>query len=213
MCRRSRAQRAQCERAPELSEVTRRYLRGRVVYIICDSDWTTISEVRDQAFQCQRALRKLGAIAYVAAPPATIGDKIGVDDHLGKGGKLSELVVVEREPAFGLAEYQAKYGWKHDKTTRNAEILNNLAKFADDSGRIRGSIRSLAKKMDTYPKRVARALEDLKAIGVIEIEGELAAGPQWRGKGYDWIGEWPTVTIVPELRASTKTHVLGSHIS
>jgi IclR helix-turn-helix domain len=202
-------------RAPEHKHFAGRYLAGEVLYIICDSDWYDNELVITQAMFCRTELRKLGVMAQVAAPPAITGTKVGVDDHLGKGETMSDLIVIDREPKYGLAEFIAERGqWRKDRVIRGAEVLEALAIHAGEDGRISASLRSISRVMGVHKSRVERALRDLEHCGAVTIEGDLQAQYQWKDRktgrwvNYDWIDR-PTIIIAPDLRAETLRKRLG----
>jgi hypothetical protein len=87
----------------ELEEFARLHLKGKVVLIVCDADWSTNWQVERQALKIRTVLRKreLNIEAHVCAPPTKdeAGDNYhkGDDDFLGAGYELGELMLDGRE--------------------------------------------------------------------------------------------------------------------
>lgn len=208
--------------APEFPAFAKRYLAGKVVYIIPDADWYENDLVMTQAMFCRTYLRKLGVDAHVAAPPVKENDprdkngklvRNGVDDFLSYGGTMDDLSVLERETPYGLAEWLAeRRTWRKDKVVRGAEVLESLALHADPNGRIRAPLRSVARIMGVHHSRVEHGVRDLEECGVVEIEGSLATHARHYDREKGWVGwDWkerPTITIVPALRAKDSIHRL-----
>jgi hypothetical protein len=193
--------------APEHRQFARRYLVGKTVYIVCDSDWYENHAVITQAMFSRTFLRRLGVDAHVCAPPAPGGIKVGVDDHLGDGGSMSDLVVIERETPYGLAEFLAERGIRRsDAIVRDAEVLEALSLHAGSDGTIQTSLRSFSRIMGLPLVRVQRAIEDLREVGAITVDGSLETRAQyfdWKTRkwvGLDWT-ERPTLTITKGLCA------------
>ena len=111
----------------ELGLVVNEYLAGKTVVIVCDADWDSNIRVANQARLCQNRLRQRGVTdVHIAAPPAWLGPKNtkGVDDFLGAGGHLEDLLVIDYEPPHGLIEFVARnWSWRRDRTWRATEAL------------------------------------------------------------------------------------------
>jgi hypothetical protein len=204
--------------ADELPAFAEMYLGGKQIVIVPDADWFLNPAVMTQAMLCRSSLRRLRLEACIAAPPidgVKLGIK-GIDDYLGKGrGTMEQLDVIERETAFGLAEWLVRRGGRKDKIIRAAEVLESLALHACPEGTIRAPLRTIARVMDVNVSRVSRAVEDLASVyGAIVVDKPLATQRGvWHGNYYDRELEWqnrPTITIDPELRAVDSSHKLGS---
>jgi hypothetical protein len=190
----------------ELRAVASRYLKGREVIIVPDADGTEKPEVMTQARLCQTALRELGIVARVAAPPLgayQLNNKLkGVDDHLAARRTLDELEVLDRDPApdiQGFVEDRTWFTWRRDRIDRATRVLRSLSMHAFN-GRFRASLNAVARAMATNRKDVARGLRDLEEINAIHVEGDLAMRRKyWRGQE-DW-EDRPTIVIDEQLRA------------
>jgi hypothetical protein len=129
---------------PEMPLFVDKYgLRDKTVIIVPDSDWADPdkSQVLHAATYCKGLLHmKLGVKnVLIAAPPGKDGEKEGVDDFLGRGGNLNELMVVRRDPSPRFKEWAVKIAHepRHDKTRPNtggasadAETLKALTMIA-----------------------------------------------------------------------------------
>jgi len=195
--------------ALELEEFVLRYLWGKTVIIVPDMDWHGNPAVITQAFLCRSFLRRFDYLkAHIAAPPHEAGYK-GVDDFLGAGGSLDDLVVIDRETPFDLIEFTVKTNGRViggsrsrrvDRIRRDTEVLESLAIHADTEGVFQSPLRTAARIMDVDVKRVARSVTALEEIGAIEIDGRLNTR-----RGY-WSGqlEWnnaPRIIIRQDIRA------------
>jgi hypothetical protein len=202
--------------APEVERFIHHYLRGKQVIIVPDADWYHNGKVFEQAMLCRTFLRRHGIDAHVAAPPLDQdgnpiehnGQKLkGVDDFLGAGYGLGDLHVIDRQPPCGLAEWvAANVGGRRDRMKRDTEFLQALALFADTDGRIRSSLRKVAKLMGVPPKKVSRALEDLREYGAVTIKGDLSCRVRgWVSRHYySKEVDWDTTSVIilkSELRA------------
>jgi hypothetical protein len=219
-------------RAPELPAFAKRYLVGKVVYIIPDADLHNReapghTNVITQALLCRSELRSLGLEAHVAAPPAeedsprdANGKLIlnGVDDFLVSGGTMDDLVVLERDTPRGLAEILAERNprFRKDRVVRNAKLVEGLAIHADANGEIRAPLGAVARAMGLNRHTAPEALRDLHdEYGVVEIVGGTL---ETYSRHYDYktkryVGwEWkdrPAIRIIPELRAKDSYRRLG----
>lgn len=77
-------------------------LKGRLVYIVFDSDLMTKPEVRQALERLTEHLRRKGGKVFHIYLPSPNGEKVGVDDYLAQGYMISELLALAREPDPGL---------------------------------------------------------------------------------------------------------------
>lgn len=222
--------------APELPTFARKYLRGKTVYVIPDSDWKDNDKVATQALLCRTKLRKLGVRnTFVAAPPAKSSDasgdsKQGVDDFIGGGGRLHDLIIFGREEPnidsiklflWGRAKSRTN---RADAIDRDAWVLAGLTLHAGHSspgcaGGFVGSFASLASAIDRPPKYVSRAIRSLEENyeDILHIIGKRPiVATEWEyGMSWDWDGEPPTIVILPErLRAKeVPEQTIGAYLS
>lgn len=215
--------------APELEKVVRRYLRGKRVFVVPDSDWREKGKeaVVGQAFLCSETLRRYGVEeVYVAAPPVELyhttkgaDDEIkGVDDFLGAGYSLDEMHVVERRMPEALLKWkdrQIKGGrrgrWR-EGLERDAEVLQALALFAGTDGEVHATLRMLAKVLygDERQKcKVRRVLINLEERGAVTFpEGGLRQRQNYYTERTEWC-ETPTVIVAEELRCDEVLYPLS----
>jgi hypothetical protein len=144
----------------ELPTFTRRYLRGKLVLVVPDSDWNpAVRRNRDdavyrQAILLRERLKRYGARAFVAAPPhpedcAKRCSKHGLDDHLAHGvtgrrpGTVDELVWVdvEAQPQGTLEAWYEEHDvrgevrrLRSDRIERDEAVLKWLSLLADEDG-------------------------------------------------------------------------------
>jgi hypothetical protein len=203
----------------ELEIFARHYLEGRTVVIVPDADWQANPLVINQARLCQNRLRRLGvAAAHVAASPTTHdGHKTkGVDDFVGAGGHLEDLLVIDYSPPDGLAEFVISRCWSYrrDRARRDAEVLNGLSNFTGSDGVLYAPLRTVARVLAVDVKRVSRAVADLAAMGALTIpDGDLVARQGFFGSQLEWVSR-PTLELVPQLRVKEQPPTrLGDLIS
>jgi hypothetical protein len=197
---------------PELPAFADRYLRDKEVIVVCDSDWSDESkpEVMTQARLCQTTLYRLGVNSVVAAPPQVGSKKVGVDDFLHDGNRLSELEVLDRTAPKSLEGNQRFRTGRIDTTRRNRDMVRGLAMHAGAGGNFKAGVRSLARVMDTDIRTVALALQDLEDRTLISIEGDPATARRWfknqrgdwRMSGLTWADLTPSISLSPEFRAT-----------
>ncbi len=223
--------------APELRPFAEVYLKDATVFVVCDSDWERENDdsVLRQALLCRDAIRRhVGhKRVFVAAPPpasckrhgpGTKADgKHGVDDMLGEGGTVDDLVVVEREA------YSSYKQWFVDRTMadpdyrdkrklrgvgRDAAVLRWLVLYTGPDGRSTVAESTIAKNlMEELGSKsfhaacvtVHRALtKSLNKRGAISFpDGPLSNRKPKGIKGIrgDWVG---MIELDGELRAETR---------
>jgi hypothetical protein len=174
-------------RCEELDDFATEHLTGRRTILVCDSDYLDRYDVQRQAFAFREYLRrKLGKHAVqVAAPPPSDefedcsrrhGDcpnpepkKTGADDFVGKlGGRLEDLVVVERDVAPKLREWSEAYVKRYDRSGPNpyrstARLAALMTLITKDDGRGRSSISSLSSFSSMHRTTVSHAITALHA--------------------------------------------------
>jgi hypothetical protein len=212
--------------APELGLFAEKYLAGATVFIVPDADWSRNPAVFAQAMLCRSFLQRRDIEAHVAAPPEDEDDdgKLkykGVDDFLGAGGTVDDLVVVRRELPKALNRELREWGrgessgrsLRIDGLRRQARTLENLILLAANGkderfpkGTIEKNLGQLAKLMGhTHHKSAERAVNRLEEQGLITIEGSSETQPGgWKGDFYDSWLDWvkrPVITIAPHLQA------------
>jgi hypothetical protein len=113
----------------ELDRFARAYLRGKVVIVVPDADWFDNDFVDRQALHVRTALRHLGIDAYIAAPPIEFmkivdGKKKdqGVDDFLGAGYLLDDLIVRGKEAGRGVYQWDYLTGGDHSTSTHEGKM-------------------------------------------------------------------------------------------
>jgi hypothetical protein len=222
--------------APELPAFIDTYLQDKEVVIVPDADWYENGAVMTQAMLCRSFLRRHRIEALVAAPPIEgVKDGIkGVDDFLAAGGKLSDLVVIEREvEPLRLLKFLSgqrrtitwhdgrEIPWgplpgssRRDGRNRNAEVVEALALHAVN-GDYAAPLRTIARVMNVPIKKVTRAVDDLLEYGAITVDKPLRTqSGVWRGNYFDRAEEWvdrPTITVHPDLRATETSRPLGMY--
>jgi hypothetical protein len=185
--------------AEELEEFVGRKLRGKTVIVVPDADWYTKDEVIEQARLCCTYLARRGIRAYVAAPPHD-GPNKGLDDHLGAGHSLDDLVVQGRQvDAWGQRAWLNYRGLRKDGKDRAADMLYGLGYACDNKGQFTGSLSRFARVMNIKRRRVGRGVHDLEKLGAITINGDLSIRRDWFSKALRW-EDPPTITLIPELR-------------
>jgi hypothetical protein len=146
----------------ELTVFASRCLQGKTLLVVPDADWATNWQVERQALKIRTLLRRRGVDAYVCAPPFdAIPYYKGVDDHLGAGKTLDELVIEGREPNFDriwaatrCVQYQRR------KSAFNA--LENLSLYVNTDGTLTVSFAAIKRLLDIRDSD--RVLPVLKSI-------------------------------------------------
>jgi len=223
--------------APELKAFSKAYLRDVTVFVVCDSDWERENDdsVIRQAIQCREAIRRYVGhkrVFIAAPPPATCekhgpgtkaDGKHGVDDFLGEGGSVDDLVVVEREALADYAEllidrkmadpnYRDKRQLRDVK--RDAAVLRWLALHAGPDGRTAVAEKTIAKSLmaelgsESFHgacTTVMRALQSLfdNGNGLISFpDGSLSnRKPLWWMKRGEWVG---IIALAEGVQAETR---------
>jgi len=176
--------------AAELEDVADAYLRDKTVVVVCDADWHDNRLVINEARLCESWLRRFGVSkTYVAAPPPRFHGKNtkGVDDLIGVGGHLEDLLVVERKMNPRLEPFIAALMGNKNGVLRNGKVLRNLANYVGESGCHYASLRRTASVMGLNYKAVERAIKALTAAGaLLPPVGDLTIRRNhWSGR-YEW---------------------------
>lgn len=208
-------------------------LRGKLVLVICDSDWERGDEYQDpdavirQALMARDALRRLGVKAEVAAPtpePAycrlhdkPAGAKRGVDDYLADGGAVDDLVWVRRDARGDLADRLTELrgpgrGRQADGVTRDAAVLAWLSEHASEDGISRASLRTVA--LDLGLDMSQDEHEQMLRADLPELEDEvLEAQPRAESKvsavkrSVRWLVEHGVLDEPEPLRSRRGSHL------
>jgi hypothetical protein len=172
--------------ADELDGFAFRYLVGKTVFIVPDADWHTNWMVDRQALLCRTRLRRLGIDTHIAAPPyekPPPGKKKpvrnGVDDYLGYGGTVDDLVVRDLEASGEIHNWlmATMRQVRRDRALRLAQALEGLSLHANDRGELGLQLQAAAQIMDldrrSAPTEVPKALRELEELEAIGVEGEL----------------------------------------
>jgi hypothetical protein len=192
-------------------------LRGKPIIIVPDGDWFTNWQVYNQALMCREYLRRLGLDAHVAAPPNewVEGEKKGVDDFLGEGRSLDELVLLDVEvrndiPLLVRQElYRRGIRIRADRVRNEAATIMTLALLADENGTVSKPLSSLGKIIGISPRAVQNRMQSVLDTGLITADRPLATKPNYYApRRYDGTRheEWddqPVFTIHESLRAVT----------
>jgi hypothetical protein len=199
--------------APELEWFAKRYLRSKTVIVVPDADWVDNDAVISQARFAQRFLRDLGVPTFVAAPPLGADRKVkhkGVDDYLGAGGKLDDLMVMERTVSTNLiaCARRVRPFYRSDAIGTDVKMLKALSHHADDHGAVGVPLLSLAKIMGVNRQTVANSVKRLEAHGWITVEGDLATRKNYWSKNLEW-EDMPRIIIDPSLRGTDEAWPLS----
>lgn len=168
--------------APELETIAETW-QDKIVVIVPDADWYENALVDRQALLFRTRLRKLGIDTHVAAPDVQGLDveppQKGVDDYLGAGGALGDLIVrdIEAPNLDHWVEQELRKRRKKDAVIRDAHALEGLSLHAvesiDGSYRIKESFQTIARILDVHEKKrreeVPKILESLRDSGAIRV--------------------------------------------
>ena len=192
----------------ELGRFANEYLVGKTVVIVPDADWASNDAVINQARLCENRLRQFAVKdTHVAAPPPTLGKARtkGVDDFIGAGGHLEDLIVIDHEPPRGLYEYVIRqWSFRRDRARRDAEVLTAIANYVGERGVLEAPLTTVARVMNVNTMRVSRAVHDLEQLGAVIVEGDPSTRRSWFSGQHEWT-EKPRLVLAPELRPKTKT--------
>jgi len=195
--------------ADELDEFIDQKLLGKTVIVIPDADWYKKDEVIEQARLCCLYLTRRGVRAFVAAPPHEESNK-GIDDHLGAGRSLDELLVQNRRVdrwgmnrwLYCLRDRRAK---RKNTMARTTDALYGLGYGCDDKGVFSGTLKRFSRIMNVSISKVQRTVRDLEEWGAISINGDLTMRKNYFSGQWEWDEdeEPPVITLIPRLRGTT----------
>lgn len=198
--------------APELEAFARSHLMGKTVYVVCDSDWGSNDLVTHQTLMARDQLRVWGIDAHAAAPPAPSGEKIGVDDHLGSGGQLDDLIVWDRRAPANLdheVRARSTRRFRIDGHRNRMKVSRFVIEHAaPDSGGSKVILRTAAKHLGLSESAMKDAIKQTVADGIL-MEWEPLSDRVWStslGPRSDYTG---LLGVPEELRAKTIQVRLG----
>jgi hypothetical protein len=210
-------------RVPELEDFATKFLADTAVFVVPDADWADNPNVALQAFECRDALRGyVGPNVHVAAAPS--GGVKGVDDFLGSGGKVDDLVVLEREMSNGFLTWKFRHiaaakrrrGRGVEAAENDAAVLEWMALHASADGVVLKAAPIIAKYTGLSEDTVGRSVTRLVMAGALESnatpqmltvraryirvkrEGKLRRRPLHTGESWDPRNEF---TVADHLRA------------
>lgn len=204
--------------APELDDFARDHLRGKTVFVVCDSDWNDghHEQVTRLTLLARDRLRRVLQTddVHAAAPPeADDGSKQGVDDFLGAGGSVDNLVVWDLRPRVDVREEITRRTDRRVQKNgldRDEPVANWLITHADPvTGESTVALSTIARNLyDELGRETVRATEravqesvaQLVKDGIVrEIEPlSLRRGFNALGATREWLGK---LQVVEELRA------------
>ncbi len=208
-----------CWDAKELTSFAKRHLQGKVVLVVPDADWFTNPDVERQAYKIRSLLRRLdiGIDSHVCAPPTEEDTKRdgtryckGVDDFLGAGYTLGDLVLDGREPPKLEITWDAISCIQPPQRRSSArKALEDLSLFVDSERRLTnrgfppdlGSLKRLLGVDKTA--RVVPLLESIAHTFTVE-QGSLVTVLRSRFYGRYKSMTWedtPTIRLDEQFRA------------
>ncbi len=217
--------------APELAEFAER-LRGKTVYIVPDSDWSSNPQVSSQAFECRERLRSFGIDAHVAAAQPKCGraceheaeaedDKNGVDDFLYDGQTADppltpdDLLVLEREKSFTFLKWEKEYRQRvrSDRAKNDIATVWWLALHASrDDGTVKRSAEAMANHVGVDPSVLHDIVVRLIEEGVIASSRPLAHTIHHRHRIFrSCTNRFKEHEHVPGRQCSRAEHVAQEH--
>lgn len=203
----------------ELEGFADRFLKDKAVVIVNDNDWVNNRLVINQSRLCQVYLQRRGVVeSYVAAPPQLYAGKSykGVDDFLGAGGLLDDLVVISADPPGNLDDVVERLASENGR--RRSDGINSdkrmarwLSFFSPDDGIFKPSLTFAARVLGTYPKDVIRAVDRLTQLGAITTSGVVATKVDYFSRQEAWKNrkKRPVIELIPELRSVSRQATLA----
>jgi hypothetical protein len=208
----------------ELQAFAERHLWRRPVAVVCDSDWHRNELVWDQTQRVVGLLNDLGANAVACAPPEgdSLGwvhpvtgeemrEKVGVDDFLGRGNDLRDLVCqLPGEPASLKADDPRLAGGTYrggrEATVR---VLREMGAMASPGGDLVPFRRKeLAERLEMKEATVEDALNRGVAKNLAWRVTEAVR--RWLPDERRGTMEAPLVRLVPEALAERISPRLGT---
>jgi hypothetical protein len=189
-----------CWDPDELSTFADRSLRGKKVFVVPDADWSTKPQVERQALRVRTLLRRRGIDAYVCAPPFYKG----VDDHLGAGGVVQDLVVGGREAPMDLIREALRLHVRGQRQPSALRALEDLSLYAPDGVVMRDfpAVKALLNIRQSY--RVVPLLESIAfAFTITQGALETRQRPIFYGRfGTETVWrDRPTIVLREEFRS------------
>jgi hypothetical protein len=215
--------------APELDDFARDHLRGKTVFVVCDSDWNDgdHEQVTRLTLLARDRLRRVLRTddVHATAPPTTNcakhKGKHGVDDFLGHGGNVDDLVAwdlrsrvnvrdairqrtVRRLQENGLVRDVAVATWyithADPKTGQSAASLGTAARNLRD---VLGRNTDEAARM-----AVKHAVKQLCTDGILHEVEPIRLRQQWSALGSQrvWVGK---MQVDDDVRAEVDLERVG----
>ena len=173
-------------------------LKGRESYVVYDSDYATIPQVRQaQDRLAEHLKRKGGKVKVIYLPSKTDGSKQGADDFLAAGHTLTELIALALAPEEvpqPSSRYRSSEAYCIEdgrlcwvKQTQNGEVVVPLCNFD-------------AKVTEVITRD--NGLDITKALKIVGVEGTgqplpTVEIPTSSFESMGWVtGEWDTRAIV-----------------
>jgi hypothetical protein len=167
------------EATHELGLIADRIGSNTPTVVICDSDWHVNDAVRWQAIFVTLLLEGHGVTAVAAAPPegADLGwnhgltgervmKKVGVDDHLGAGHDLLDIITREfLVPAPGLEDLASTSGDPRSTQSLRA-VARALGRACTRGGHVSPSPEAMAAS-GLSRNTIVRRLIDLESLGLL----------------------------------------------
>ena len=105
--------------------------------MVPDADWATNRQVERQALKVRTLLRRIGIECHVCSPPLEAGRK-GIDDFLGAGYALGDLVIEGREVDSELISDAVSH-LPYQRRPSAERALEDLALYVRDDGSLRAA--------------------------------------------------------------------------
>jgi hypothetical protein len=189
----------------ELTAFAAVHLKGKTVLIIPDADWATNWQVERQALKIRTLLRRRGIDAYVCAPPFDAEPyHKGVDDFLGAGNMLGQLVVEGREPPLARI-WNAVHHVQYQRRQSAIHALENLSLYTDTNGKLAVSFPTMKRLLGIRNSdRVVPALESIThTFTVVDGGLETVQRPTFFGRYTETVWkQQPTISLDAYYQAS-----------
>jgi hypothetical protein len=186
----------------ELTIFAESYLRGKTVFVVRDADRPVNLEVQRHALKVRTLLRRLGIDAEICAPPVCKG----VDDHLGAGGKVGELVIEGREAPIDQIRAAVQLVESYQRRLSALRVLEDLSLYLPPDGVLKRDLLVVQKLLSIA--RADRVVSTLEAIelALVVTSGTLTTTQRphrWRPGQTEtvWVDQ-PTLILREDLRAT-----------
>jgi hypothetical protein len=202
-----------CWTRRELADFADRQLRDKTVLVVPDADWYRNPAVERQALKIRTVLRRLGIDSYVCAPPYDAVPRYkGVDDHLGAGKTLGDLMIEGREPPIDRI-WEAVRDVAYRRRKGAAYALENLSLYTGADGKLTVSFPILKRLLDIRDSyRVPATLESIAhALTVEHGSLETVKRSTFYGRYTETVWkQTPTISLDEYYRAySQRAKLLG----